>query len=203
MADIVEYKYDPNFPMNCSSHVDPGLLSISLFSTAPGLQFFDPTPNDWIPIPHDKNLGVIWCGDAATRASNGKIKSGIHRVQLDSTATRRVTMWYEMCTSTQLPSSFLDYQKFTLTPTNSSPPTVTGSFFIRAKTLTGKTIILTRLSKSSTIWNVKERIQDVEGIPPAKNRLIYCGKQLDDSKSLDDYGIAEGTIIHLVLALSS
>jgi ubiquitin len=68
------------------------------------------------------------------------------------------------------------------------------------KTLTGKTIVLhCRLSNS--ISQAKLAIQTKEGIPPAQQRLIYNGQQLQDSRTLEDYGIYAGSTMHLVLSL--
>lgn len=68
------------------------------------------------------------------------------------------------------------------------------------KTLTGKTIVLTMLNTDS-ISEVKSTIQDMEGIPPDQQRLIYAGKQLEDSITLSEYFITEGSVLHLVLRL--
>lgn len=54
-------------------------------------------------------------------------------------------------------------------------------FIIYVKTLTGKTIELL-VPDTMSLFRVKEMIQNKEGIPSDKQRLLFNGKQLEDRK---------------------
>ncbi|KAK0423675.1 hypothetical protein QR680_008270 [Steinernema hermaphroditum] len=96
-------------------------------------------------------------------------------------------------------------QKFTLTSSDKIrfvslsliPPS---KMLIKVKTLTGKEVELD-IEHNERVSRLKEKIEEKEGIPPAQQRLIFSGKQMNDDKGVDEYRIAAGSVLHLVLAL--
>lgn len=70
----------------------------------------------------------------------------------------------------------------------------------RVRTLTGKEIELD-IDLSYKVSEIKEKVEEKEGIPPVQQRLIFGGKQMADDKTAADYALEGGATLHLVLAL--
>lgn len=71
---------------------------------------------------------------------------------------------------------------------------------IHAKRFSGETYRLV-VKSSDTIETVKEQIREKEGIPPDQQMLIFGSKKLEDERTIADYDIKEGALLHLVLRL--
>jgi hypothetical protein len=82
--------------------------------------------------------------------------------------------------------------------------------FITVRLLTGE-VFQVDVFPGITVMQVKELIHDSKGISPLQMRLIYAGKQLHNSRilnnhevdfTLSDYDVPmEGAEVHLVLML--
>ncbi|MDC0510779.1 ubiquitin-like protein [bacterium] len=62
----------------------------------------------------------------------------------------------------------------------------------------GKTITLD-VEDCDTIEDVKGKVHGKESIPPTKQRLVFAGTHLLDSRTLESYGIQHGATLHVLL----
>ena len=72
------------------------------------------------------------------------------------------------------------------------------SMQIFVKLLPGERITL-QVETFDTIQNVKKKIQEQKGFPPAEQHLVYDSKQLNDEQTLADYHIQNDATFTLVL----
>ena len=68
---------------------------------------------------------------------------------------------------------------------------------IFVKKMTGDVYLLD-VDSSDTIEAIKQKIQDKTGVPPAKQRMKFGNKMLDDGRTLADDNIQALTTIHWI-----
>ncbi|EEQ38650.1 hypothetical protein EJF18_30486 [Clavispora lusitaniae] len=71
---------------------------------------------------------------------------------------------------------------------------------VKVKTLTGRDIPVD-IEAGDKVVRIKEMMEEKEGIPPAQQRLIFNGSQLNDDATVSESGIQPGASLHLVLTL--
>ena len=62
---------------------------------------------------------------------------------------------------------------------------------------TGETFRI-QVNPTNTIENIKQKIHNVISVLPDRQRLVFEGKILEDSKTLQDYNVGNGYILNLV-----
>lgn len=72
---------------------------------------------------------------------------------------------------------------------------------IFVKTLTGKHITL-EVEPTDRIVDVKDKIEEKEGIDSSEQVLIFAGKELIDENTLQDYSVGKDSTLHLILKSS-
>ena len=63
----------------------------------------------------------------------------------------------------------------------------------------GKSITLNNITMIDSIANIKKKINIQEKIPIFKQVLVFTGQTLNDKKTLEDYNIKPGSIIHFIV----
>ncbi|KAE8978407.1 hypothetical protein PR001_g24853 [Phytophthora rubi] len=87
-----------------------------------------------------------------------------------------------------------------LMATMGSPPSTTLDVVIVVDTLTGK---MTRVpfNPKVSVADVKQRLQDMEGIPQNDQIFVVNNARLEDNRALESYNIHNGSLIYLVWKL--
>ena len=73
-----------------------------------------------------------------------------------------------------------------------------GEYQVFIKSISGKTRTV-YVTANTTVAQLKQQIQEKEGINPEEQRMIYSGKNLDDTKTMADYNLVADSTVHLVL----
>lgn len=74
--------------------------------------------------------------------------------------------------------------------------------YLFVKNLDGKTITLDKIADTNTVEVLKFFIWEKTSIPIEKQRLIFSGKQLEDGRTLREYGVFNESTFHLVLRIT-
>ena len=69
---------------------------------------------------------------------------------------------------------------------------------IYIKTLTGRSVSLI-VEEGETIRTVKNKLKEKDGVPVAEQRLVFNNQELEDSKTLQHYGILREATLHVVI----
>jgi hypothetical protein len=128
-------------------------------------------------------VGILWCGEAASKIINGKIKAANHRVVFGDEP--RYTIWYEAIHKSQLASTIEaivrkkrnqpSEKKGPATPTPAEPEAPIDydqEISFNVKTLTGRMIPI-RARLGDTGHRLKEFIHWKEGIPYSEKQSVF------------------------------
>jgi hypothetical protein len=71
---------------------------------------------------------------------------------------------------------------------------------IFVKNIIGRIIVL-EVESTDTIEEIKNKILDKEGIPPAQQMLLFASKPLENNKTLNDYNISKESTLTIIVKL--
>lgn len=66
-------------------------------------------------------------------------------------------------------------------------------------TLTGRKITINNITSSDSIKDLKQKIQDSEGIPLRQQNIIFERNELEDCRTLSDCNIQNNPSLHLII----
>jgi len=69
---------------------------------------------------------------------------------------------------------------------------------VHVKTLDGATHTIDKLSREDSIAHVKQRLQDITGAQPHMQRLVFAGKQLNNTDTVRQSTIVDETTLHMI-----
>eukprot|EP01091_Cochliopodium_minus_P015577 TRINITY_DN5587_c0_g1_i1.p1 TRINITY_DN5587_c0_g1~~TRINITY_DN5587_c0_g1_i1.p1 ORF type:complete len:177 (+),score=67.69 TRINITY_DN5587_c0_g1_i1:127-657(+) len=81
------------------------------------------------------------------------------------------------------------------------------TFFMPNQTMTlfvktfGRKEITVNISSKAKVLQLKQQIQETEGIPLEQQNLLFSGNQLVDEFTLSDYNIQKESTLHMILKL--
>ena len=71
-------------------------------------------------------------------------------------------------------------------------------FEVKVKPLKKGNEHVVKTTRGETVLSLKEKLEEVGGYPVNTQRLVLKGKALVNTKTIGEYGISEGTVVHLV-----
>jgi isopenicillin N synthase-like dioxygenase len=165
LLDFVKYKkisMDKNILVK--EHCDPGLMSVNIYSDAPGMQFYDILTSTWITMP--LGYGAIFCGQAAKMFSN--IPAAKHRVF--NNGTGRFSIWYEIGVKSQLPEKNTIKRKETkiLGSENEGNNDIIKVYVYEKDIYSNPREYILYKNKNDTVFGLKTKLEEDTGIPTSK-----------------------------------